>query len=52
MAKSVLWKYDKEFGIAYFCSSCKMFLCDVGNCRKCSQKLDWDNKDEYKGKVK
>ncbi|MDU4547061.1 hypothetical protein [Clostridium sp. CTA-1] len=40
MAESVLWKYDKELVIAYFCSSCKMFLYDVGNCRKCSQKLD------------
>ena len=26
--KNVLWKYDNELGIAYFCPNCKVFLCD------------------------
>lgn len=52
MIKKLLWKYDKELGIAYFCPSCKTFVCSEGNCKTCGQEIDWNNKEEYKGKVK
>jgi len=52
MIRNVLWKYDSELGIAYFCPSCKTFVCSLGKCQKCGQDLNWDEKDEYKGKVK
>jgi hypothetical protein len=28
LIKNILWKYDNELGIAYFCPNCKVFLCD------------------------
>lgn len=53
MKKNILWKYDSELGYAYFCPSCKVFICShEEKCDKCGEKLNWDNKDEYKGKVK
>ncbi|EQB4335446.1 hypothetical protein ACYJ2V_001133 [Clostridium botulinum] len=51
MVKNILWKYDKELGIAYFCPHCKKFLCSEQKC-ECGQEIDWDGQDEYKGKVK
>ncbi|MBU3173348.1 hypothetical protein KPL49_17850 [Clostridium estertheticum] len=53
IVKSLLWKYDSELGIAYFCPKCKTFLCG-GNEKKCEcgQEIDWNNKVEYKGRVK
>ncbi|MFA6941444.1 MAG: hypothetical protein WCQ54_10800 [Clostridiaceae bacterium] len=52
MKQPVLWKYDSELGIAYFCPNCKNFICSGHNCQKCEQELDWDNKVQYKGKFK
>jgi uncharacterized protein (DUF983 family) len=52
MKQSILWKYDSELGIAYFCPNCKTFVCAGDKCRKCGQELDWDNKVQHKGKVK
>ena len=50
---NVLWKYDNELGIAFFCPNCKTFVCSgAGPCHKCGQELDWNNKKEYKGPVK
>ena len=49
--KALLWKYDQELGIAYFCPSCKTFICSHGLCRKCGQEINWDETIEYKGKV-
>ncbi len=28
IVKNILWKFDSELGIAYFCPGCKKFLCD------------------------
>jgi hypothetical protein len=52
MKKSILWKYDKELGIAFFCPQCKKFLCSNEEECECGQKIDWENEVEYKGKVK
>lgn len=52
MVKPVLWKYDSELGIAYFCPTCKTFICAGDKCSKCGQKVDWKNKLQYKGRVK
>lgn len=49
---SILWKYDKDLGWAYFCPNCKTFVCSGEICDKCGYELNWDNKIEYKGKVK
>lgn len=53
--KNVLWKYDKELGIAYFCPVCKTFIC-IDKCRNCGTEVNWSDtgnpKYEYKGKVK
>ena len=50
--KNVLWKYDKELGIAYFCPNCKKFLCTARNkCIYCGQRINWRTKESYKGKV-
>lgn len=51
-AKNILWKYDSELGIAYFCPKCKLFLCNHENECTCGQKIDWNNKIQYKGRVK
>lgn len=52
MKKNVLWKYDSELGIAFFCPACKVFICTgSGPCPKCGQELNWDDKNEYKGSV-
>jgi len=51
--ESILWKYDRILGWAYFCPSCKLFLCSgEGPCKSCGQEIDWENQIEYKGKVK
>lgn len=50
--KSILWKYDSELGIAFFCPECKTFICGGKTCSKCGQELDWSNKVQYKGRVK
>lgn len=49
----MLWKHDKELGIAYFCTICKTFVCDGRqNCQHCGQALEWRRSGtEYKGKV-
>jgi hypothetical protein len=51
MVKNVLWKYDSVLGIAFFCPTCKTFVCGGEKCNKCGQKLNWNNKDKYSGKV-
>lgn len=52
MTKNILWKYDDELGWAYFCPSCKKFLCmNEKKCGYCGQKINWENKIKYKGKV-
>jgi len=51
--RNILWKYDTELGVAYFCPKCKKFLCSSTEKKcKCGQKINWDKKDEYKGRVK
>ncbi|MHC1681369.1 MAG: hypothetical protein AB6733_00150 [Clostridiaceae bacterium] len=53
MKKNVLWKYDHELGIAFFCPACKVFICTgLGPCPKCKQELNWDVKDKYEGEIK
>lgn len=52
MVKNILWKYDQELGIAYFCPNCKKFLCGHEERCECGQEINWDSKDEYKGPVK
>lgn len=50
--KPPLWKYDKELGIAYFCSDCKSFICVSGKC-KCGSEIDLSLPAiKYNGKVK
>lgn len=50
--KNILWKYDSELGIAFFCPNCKNFLCsEVKKCT-CGQEINWKEKDKYKGPVK
>jgi rRNA maturation endonuclease Nob1 len=52
ITKNILWKYDSELGWAYFCPSCKRFLCmNEKKCGYCGQKINWKNKIKYKGKV-
>lgn len=51
MAKNILWQYDLELGIAHFCPNCKVFLCSNEEKCRCGQEIDWNNPDEYKGKV-
>lgn len=51
--KPILWKYDKELGIAYFCPHCKVFQCSgQGPCDKCGGKINWDKEEKYEGRVK
>lgn len=50
--KGILWKYDSELGIAYFCPHCRTFVCTREKCRTCGQESDWHNKVRYKGRVK
>ncbi len=53
MIKNILWKYDSELGWAYFCPSCKKFLCCSSDIKcECGQEINWNKQDEYKGKVK
>lgn len=48
----VLWKYDGELGIAYFCPHCKVFQCTgKGNCTKCKGKIDWKISRKYTGRT-
>lgn len=50
--KAPLWKYDCELGIAFFCPSCKRFVCIFGKC-KCGEEIDLSIKAvKYHGKVK
>jgi len=49
--KNVLWKYDNELGIAYFCPNCKRFICGEEVC-ECGQELDYNKPKKYTGKVK
>ena len=50
--KNILWKYDSELGIAYFCPECKKFLCSEVQVCECGQEISWENPKKYKGKVK
>ena len=51
--KNILWKYDNELGVAYFCPNCKSFLCSgKGPCISCGQTIDWKHSTRYKGRVK
>ncbi len=51
--KPVLWKYDFELGIAYFCPHCKTFVCSENHiCPHCSEGIDWNQKEKYTGRVK
>lgn len=53
LIKPVLWKYDSEYGIAYYCSACKRFVCSSGTC-ECGAIVNINmviNK-EYKGKTR
>lgn len=52
MVKNILWKYDKELGVAFACPQCKLFICGNEAVCKCGQELDWNNKDEYRGRIK
>ena len=52
MVKNILWKYDSKLGIAYFCPNCKKFLCSSEENCECGQEINWDKKEEYKGKIK
>lgn len=48
----VLWKYDRELGIAYFCPHCKSFQCaGSGACTVCGGEIEWEKRTEYNGKV-
>lgn len=48
----VLWKYDSELGIVFFCSHCKTFQCtETGSCTKCGENIDWEQKIQYAGRV-
>lgn len=48
----VLWKYDTELGIAYFCPHCKTFQCaGSGACTVCGGEIEWDKRIKYRGKV-
>lgn len=49
--KAILWKYDSELGIAYFCSKCKTFICGGDTCINCSTPINWNKKIKYNGKV-
>lgn len=49
----ILWKYDRELGIAYFCPHCYTFQCyGRGPCTKCGGEIDWNNRKQYEGKVR
>ncbi len=52
IVKNILWKFDSELGIAYFCPGCKKFLCDNEKKCECGQEINWDSSYEYKGKVR
>jgi len=52
MIKNILWKYDNELGIAYFCPECKKFLCGNEKKCECGQEINWNSSDKYKGKVR
>lgn len=48
----VLWKYDRELGIAYYCPYCKAFQCTgSGSCTVCGGEIDWEHSVKYSGKV-
>lgn len=48
----VLWRYDTELGIAYFCPHCKTFQCvGSGACTVCGGEIEWDKRIKYNGKV-
>ena len=52
-AVPVLWKEDKELGIAYFCPHCKIFQCTGrGPCTECEGNIEWNKKQRYKGVVR
>ena len=49
----ILWKEDKELGIAYFCPHCKQFQCTgKGTCTECGGNINWDKRIKYSGRVK
>lgn len=48
----ILWKYDKKYGIAYFCPRCKAFQCTgSGDCTACGGGINWRESKQYKGKT-
>ena len=50
-AMAAVWKYDKELGIAYFCSHCKHFVCASGMCQ-CGAVIDLElPKKRFRGRV-
>lgn len=50
-AMAAVWKYDKELGIAYFCSHCKHFVCASGMCQ-CGTMIDLElPKKRFRGRV-
>lgn len=52
MAAAALMKQDKELGYAYFCPTCKRFICVSGKC-KCGTEVDLElPKIKYEGKVR
>ncbi len=52
IVKNILWKFDSELDIAYFCPGCKKFLCDNEKKCECGQEINWDSSYEYKDKVR
>ena len=53
MSMPVLWKYDNDLGIAYFCPHCKVFQCTgKGPCTECGGYIDWSRTQRYDGKVR
>ncbi|WP_394884964.1 hypothetical protein [Clostridium butyricum] len=49
--KDILWKYDDELGIAYFCPMCKKFLCGNENKCSCGQKINWSSPKKSNSKI-
>jgi len=45
---NILWKYDNELGIAFYCPNCKKFICAGQKCEHCRQSLNWNKKDRFK----
>lgn len=44
--RPILWTYDQELGIAYFCPHCNSFLCDsTKSVCTCGGEIDWKQKE-------